>query len=91
MKHPLPQEVTLVIEVAEYSLQRDRTDKLKAYAQGGIPVYWIINLVDRQIEVYMRPEGSVYLSCQVLKPDQSVPVLIDGVPVGEILVANLLP
>jgi Uma2 family endonuclease len=88
---PLPEDVTLVIEVAESSLQRDRTDKLRGYAKGGIPVYWIINLVDRQVEVYTQPQGTSYLACQVFKPDQSVSVLIGGSPVGEIAVADLLP
>jgi Uma2 family endonuclease len=88
---PEPAEVTLVIEVADSSLQRDRTDKLTAYAQGGIPTYWIINLVDGQVEVYTRPEGSRYDHCEVLGPGQDVAVLVDGVVVGQIAVADLLP
>jgi Uma2 family endonuclease len=43
--------VSLVVEVSENSLVFDRTQKLTTYAAGGIPVYWIVNLVDRQIEV----------------------------------------
>ncbi|MGC8643971.1 MAG: Uma2 family endonuclease [Isosphaeraceae bacterium] len=88
---PLPAEVTLAIEVAESSLQRDRTDKLRDYAQGGIPVYWIINLVDRQVEVYTQPEGGHYLVAQVFKTDQSLTVVIGGAAVGEIPVADIVP
>ena len=44
-----------MVEVAEKSLTFDRTEKLNTYAGGGIPVYWIINLVDRQVEVYSGP------------------------------------
>jgi Uma2 family endonuclease len=47
---PDASEVTLVIEIAESSLARDRTDKWAAYASGGIPVYWIVNLIDEQIQ-----------------------------------------
>jgi Uma2 family endonuclease len=88
---PEPSEVTLVIEVADSRLASDRTEKLRAYAHGGIPTYWIINLVDGRLEVYTQPEGSRYGVCQVLGPGQNVAVLIDGAVVGEIPVADLLP
>lgn len=88
---PLPEEIALVIEVAESSLQRERTEKLSAYARGEIPMYWIINLVDRQIEVHTQPKGSGYFARQVFRTSESVPVLIDGATVGEIPVADLLP
>ena len=61
------------------------------YAASGIPVYWIINLVDRQLEVYSDPEGRDYRTSQVFSPEQDVPVIIDGVEVGRIRVADLLP
>jgi len=44
-----------VIEVADSSLNRDRTTKLRIYAEGGIGQYVIVNLVERIIEVYERP------------------------------------
>jgi Uma2 family endonuclease len=88
---PEPPEITLVIEVAESSLQRDRTDKLRAYASGGIPTYWIINLIDRQVEVYTQPAGASYGDCQVFGPGQDLPVLVGGVVIGQVAVADLLP
>jgi Uma2 family endonuclease len=54
-RHPLPEEVLLVVEIAEWSLQEDRELKLPVYAAAGIEEYWIINLVDNQVEVYREP------------------------------------
>ena len=54
--HPMPEDILLVIEVAETSLARDR-QKCRLYARGNVKEYWIVNLVDRQIEVYSQPSG----------------------------------
>lgn len=57
-RHPLAADVGLVIEVADTSLPRDQHDKGRIYANAGIPVYWVVNLVDHRIEIYSRPAGS---------------------------------
>ena len=54
--HPRADQVLLVIEVAETSLTYDRTRKARAYAASAIPEYWIVNLVDRQVEVLSDPD-----------------------------------
>jgi Uma2 family endonuclease len=48
-------DVALVVEMAESSLSADRSEMTKVYARAAIPVYWIVNLVDRQVEVYTEP------------------------------------
>ncbi len=53
-------DLDLVIEVADSSLKFDRGAKLSAYALAGIPEYWVINLIDRIIEVYSSPIGDNY-------------------------------
>lgn len=53
--HPRADQVFLVIEVAESSLAYDRTRKAHAYAASGIPAYWIVNLIDRRVEVLTDP------------------------------------
>ena len=88
---PEPGEVALVIEIADASLGRDRGEKLRAYARGGIPTYWILNLVDRRLEVYTKPQDLGYTDCQVLGPDEAVPVVIDESVLGSISVVELLP
>ena len=54
-RHVKAEETLLLIEVADSSLSTDQGDKLKLYASGGISEYWIINLVDNQLEVYQEP------------------------------------
>lgn len=56
-RHPGAADATCVIEVADSSLLRDRTIKLRIYAAAAIPIYVIINLVDRVVEVYSEPMG----------------------------------
>ena len=54
-RFPEPADVALLVEVSESTLSGDRGRKLAAYARGGIPVYWIINLVDRPGRSVLRP------------------------------------
>src|SRR5262249_53645273 len=56
-RHPGPRDIALLIEVADTTLEADRRDKGRTYARARIPVYWIINLNDRQVEVYTEPKG----------------------------------
>ena len=58
--HPGPADIALVIEVADSSLDGDRADKCRIYARAGIQEYWIVNLVDTQIEVYSSPVNGGY-------------------------------
>jgi Uma2 family endonuclease len=60
--HPTPKEVFLVIEVADSSINIDRSIKLPIYAAAGIADYWIINLPEKKIELYSNPLGAVYQS-----------------------------
>ena len=57
-RHPTPADVLLLVEVAESSIRYDRGRKLAAYARAGIQEYWIVNLVDRVVEVYRQPLSS---------------------------------
>lgn len=54
-RHPGPKDIACVFEVADSSLRRDRTVKLRIYADSGIGQYVILNLPDRLIEVYTEP------------------------------------
>ncbi len=54
-RHVKAEEVLLLIEVADSSLHGDQTDKLEIYASAGVIEYWIVNLVDNQLEVYQVP------------------------------------
>ena len=88
---PTAADVTLLVEVSGSSLSQDRGEKLSAYAKAGIPVYWIVNLVDRQVEVYTGPGPAGYQSRQVYPAGDNVPVVIDGQPRAPIAVNDILP
>jgi Uma2 family endonuclease len=89
-RHPEPADLALVVEVAESSLSEDR--KLASvYGAAGIPVYWIVNLKARQVELYTVKHRRGYGRARVFKTGQSIPVMIDGATVGRIAVADILP
>lgn len=58
--HPKAKELFLVIEVADSSLAIDRTVKAPLYAKAGILEYWIINIADKQIEVFKNIKDGEY-------------------------------
>jgi Uma2 family endonuclease len=59
---PTPDDVLLVIEVAETTIEYDRQIKVPLYARAGIAEVWIVNLVDEQIEIYAQPVNDAYQS-----------------------------
>lgn len=94
VRTPGPLQVALVVEVADSSLESDRSVKKRLYARSGFPVYWLINLVDRRIEIYTEPTGPVeepdYLGRQDFGPDEMIPLVIEGREVGRLAVRDLL-
>jgi Uma2 family endonuclease len=94
-RHPEPSDVALVIEVADSSLDDDRKLMSRVYGGAGIPTYWIVNVVEGQIEVYSSPSGPSepvgYRHCEVYARGREVPLVIAGADVGSISVADLLP
>lgn len=55
-----PEDVLLVIEVADSTLAYDRGVKQRLYAKARIPIFWIVNVSDENIETYRGPEGTGY-------------------------------
>ena len=60
LDHPQPQHVLLLVEVSDSTLRKDTAIKLPLYARVGISELWIVNLVQRRLEVYTDPDGSDY-------------------------------
>jgi Uma2 family endonuclease len=90
-RHPGPRDVAIVAEIADSSLAKDRR-RVRVYGgRRGIPVYWIVNLVDRRIEVYSEPRTAGYRTRVDYAAGESVPVVLDGVHVGSIAVDDMLP
>ncbi len=84
-------DTALVVKIAEHPPSADRTDMARLYALAGIPVYWIVNLADAQVEVYSEPDRDGYQSRQVLGRGQDLPVVIAGIEAAWIAVSDLLP
>jgi len=70
--HPTPADVLLLIEVADTSLPYDRETKGSLYARAGIVEYWILNLIDRQLEVRREPNDDGYAAVRILKPGDTI-------------------
>lgn len=91
-----PRRPALVVEVADASLDFDRTEKAGLYARGGVADYWIVNLVDRVVELYREPVPEIgarygwrYASVTtVARPALVTPLAF---PTVGIAVASLLP
>jgi Uma2 family endonuclease len=92
---PSPPNIPLVTEIADSSLQHDRVVKGRIYARAGIPVYWVVNLVDMQVEVYSEPNGEganpEYRRRADYRTGQCAPLLIDGTTISSIQVDEILP
>lgn len=85
---PTAEDVMLVIEVADSSIDYDRDVKLPIYAENGIPEYWLINLNQKEIEAYREPAGNAYRFRELLRPGD----LIKAQSVDlEIPVKNIFP
>ena len=67
-----PEEVYLLVEVADSSLDFDREEKLARYAAAGIPEVWIANLVDSRVEAHDDPVDGVYQNTRVIAPGDTV-------------------
>ena len=70
--HPGPDDVLLLIEVSDSTLDYDRDVKLPMYAAAGIPETWIANIPDRQVEAYSEPSGGEYRDRRVFDQGESV-------------------
>ena len=91
-----PREPVLIVEVSDSSLGYDRKVKAHIYALAGVMDYWIVNLKDRQLEIYRDPipdperKGRFrYASCTVVPADGHASPLAR--PEARIAVADLLP
>jgi Uma2 family endonuclease len=87
MAEELP--VALVVEVADTSLELDRSVKQGLYAQAGIPVYWIVNLEARELEVYSDPADERYRERRTLNESDAVASSVESA--GSLTVSELFP
>lgn len=70
--NPGPDDVLLLIEVSDSTLEYDRQIKVPLYARGGIPEVWLVNLPGEVIEIYSRPSGGEYEDARVVGRGESL-------------------
>jgi hypothetical protein len=95
-RHPGPQDMDLIVEVADSSIYRDRGWKKRIYARARTPVYWILNLADDRLEVYTDPidgpDGKpTYRTRKDFARGDSVAVVLGGKEIGRVAVDHVLP
>lgn len=89
-QHPGVADIKVLVEVSDSTLRTDRGKKARAYARAGIADYWIVNLVNRRLEVHRAPmPDGRYQDIQNYGPEDAVSPL--ALPDAEIRVADLLP
>jgi Uma2 family endonuclease len=86
---PKAKDLRLIVELAQSSLRDDRRVKAPLYGSAGIPEYWLLNLVDRQLEVYRNPTEIGYDSSTIYSAGESVEPL--HAPGQTIQIADMLP
>jgi Uma2 family endonuclease len=89
-RSPGPADTGLIVEIAVSSLAQDRMQS-GICAAADIPVYWIVDVVGRQVEVYSQPGTDGYRVRADYNAGQHIPVVPDGVQVGSVAVNDLLP
>ncbi len=87
--HPTPDDILLLVEVADSSLERDRKKSMDLYAKHGIPEVWIENLSDDCVERFRNPTESGYSDVRIFSRGERIsPALLPGV---ELEVDGMLP
>ena len=90
VRHPEPADIGMIVEVSDTSLAKDRGEKWDNYAKAGIAFYWIVNLVDRQIEVFSEPTASGYTVERTYRLGEDVPVMLEDSEIGRIAVSDII-
>ena len=81
--HPTAADVYFVVEIMDSSGAKDRRIKLPVYARSGVPEVWLIDVKQKRLDVYRKPEGSRYTVTLVARKGESVaPEAFPDVPLA---------
>jgi Uma2 family endonuclease len=84
--HPAPEDVLLIVEVSETSVEYDTNVKLPLYASAGIPETWLVNLPAERVEVYSRPVDGEYREITRSRHEERISSrTVSGISASEIL------
>jgi len=67
-----PTAALLIVEIADTSLTDDRSRKGPLYAKYNVPEYWIVNIPDRQVEIYRNPSSTGYQTTKMAKAPKTI-------------------
>lgn len=87
-RRPGPEDLLLVVEVADSSVEHDRRLKIPVYAGAGIPECWLVNLPERRVEAYRSPVEGEYRSLTLYRSGDSLE--LEAWPGAALAVAELL-
>lgn len=87
--HPTPAEIFLLVEIADTTLERDRTSKAAAYAKAGIADYWILDVNTRQVRVFREIVAEAYQRETILNEEATLCML--AFPELEVQIDQLFP
>jgi Uma2 family endonuclease len=94
---PTAADTLIAIEVSDDTLRFDRGRRLRVYAEGGIPEYWLINLVEHVVQVRTDPRPrsdesrGTYAVQRTYRADEKVPLTLDARVIADVPVAELIP
>lgn len=81
-RHPGPEDIFWLIEVSDATLQYDLNTKAKLYAKAGIPIYWVIDAVEREVHAYRTPcEGDYHDKITMRESDTLLDLTLLEVPI----------
>lgn len=90
-----PADAALVAEISDTSYNYDRYDKWTTYAASRVPVYWIVDLNHRKLEIHTEPTGDAktarYARSRIYGPDDEAALVLDGREIARFLVREILP
>lgn len=77
-------DLRLVVEISDSSVARDLI-KAEIYAAAKIPEYWLVNLVDQQLERFQDPRNGKYCTKAILYPDDEITFTVGATQSGPII------
>jgi Uma2 family endonuclease len=90
-RHPTPSDLGVLMEVGDSSVLSDRRYKGELYAREKVPEFWLINVVERKVEVGTAPRRGKYQKKVEYGENDMVPLVLDGDKIAGIPVRELLP
>jgi Uma2 family endonuclease len=81
-RHPAPQDIFWIVEIAKTSLKKDLEIKLAIYAAAGIQEYWVLDLSKKQVIVFRNPQGDKYIEEYIIREGMITPLAFAEVSVS---------